>query len=122
MRPIYFAINTDGRLAVHTEELVLSLLMVMASPEISRLISDLNSDVLLQHLLVLPLMNLLITVITEVDVIIFAVESGLFSTRLTALVEIHECFVLRCNPELYEVCGQHLMFVINHEVMSVDLI
>lgn len=80
MSPIYFTVHTDRSLAIHAEELVLAFLMIMTRSKITRLVCNFDPHMLLEHLLILPLMHLFVTVIAQIDIIIFAVESSLLST------------------------------------------
>ena len=82
MISINFAINTNRLIAVHAEELILSLGMILTVTEVSRLLRYFNPHMLLE--VGSRLMNFLIAVITIVTFIIFAVNS----CKLPAIIAI----------------------------------
>ncbi len=67
-------------------------------------------------------MHLHIAIVAQVDIVILAVESGRLSTGLTALMQISECLVFWRDSELNQMSGQDLVCVIDHVIMSVDVI
>ena len=100
MAPIYFTIDADRVLAIHAEELIFALGVVVAVPEIPWFFMDFDAHVFRENLGILAFMHLLIAVVTKVDLIILAVERGRFATGLAALVQIHKRFFFWRYSEL----------------------
>ena len=104
MIPINFTIYTYRLVTVHTKKFVLSLRMVLTIPEVSGLLCNLYSHVLLK--VGRRLMNLFIAIITVVALIIFAINSSLLSTIITVLLHARkESLMLGNNPELDKMSG-----------------
>lgn len=85
--PINLTVNTNWLIAVHAEELILSLRMILTISEISWLFSYFYSNMLLKE--GRGLVSLFIAVITVVALIIFTVNCGLLSAIIiTVLLQI----------------------------------